>query len=327
MRVAILCGVVLLLSVSSQTRDARTVSSMPDQFEIGRRTFFDFGPPFNFYDLSVIRPNGNGSSVERISLTPAADECLAPAKIEVASAQMSDSPATLLGSMNPCAIPEKELKPDDCKHCQRFSGADVVLRVQCGKQVRLIPSHIFEDYWFNPAAKPPKTTFSLLQLLKRIDDAIGRGVMDKPMFDFGGDQSSPAKLPDSAALRELSAGEFDELFKGGGDKPSDLYSSAQKIPPAPSVRLVSTVPYEPESSVLPNYPPIARAASVEGQVAFTAGIDSNGTPTNVVFESGNPLLQSAVRGALYSWKFPRDTNNQQIHGTVEFLLNCHRHQP
>lgn len=327
MRVAIFCGAVLLLAVSSQTRNAHSVLAVPDRLEIGQRTFFDVGPPFNFYDLFVIHRNGSGSSVERISLTPPSDECLAPAKIEVASAQISDSPAALFGAMNPCAIPEKGLKPDDCKNCQRFSGADVVLRVQCGKQVRLIPSHVFEDYWFNPAAKPPKTTFSLLQLLKRIDDAIGPGVMDKAMFDLGGDQNSSTKLPDLPVLRELSAGEFDELFKGASDKPSDLYHSAQKIPPAPSVRLVSTVPYEPESSVLPKYPPIARVASVEGQVAFTAEIDSNGIPTNVVFESGNPLLQSAVRDALYSWKFPTDADNQQIHGAVEFLLNCHRRQP
>jgi hypothetical protein len=46
----------------------------PTQFEVGRRTFFDFGPPFNYYEILVVRPTAEGVSVERITLTPASFE-------------------------------------------------------------------------------------------------------------------------------------------------------------------------------------------------------------------------------------------------------------
>ena len=329
MRAASLVCAILLIGISSSSRDSRTVAPVPDQFEIGRRTFWDFGPPFNYYDLFFVRPNGEGAAVERVILTPPADECSAPAKVEFASAQLKDPPPSLLGSMNPCSIPEKELKrkPKDCTHRQHFSGADIVLRVRCGTQVRVIPAHIFEDYWFNPASKAPKVTTTLMELTKRLDDAVGPGVMEKPVFEVSNSSESPQLPPDSPDHRALGAGEFDGLFAWSRDRLSDLYHSSQKFPPSPTVRLLSTAPYEPESVILPNYPPIALAARIEGQVTFEANIDSSGTPSNIVFVNGHRLLTAAVQYALNSWKFTKEADNRQIHGTFEFLLNCHSHQP
>lgn len=329
MRWSALILAVLIVSTCAWSDDPRPNATRPEQFEIGRRTFFDFGPPFDFYDLFFVRPSGEGAAVERVILTPPADECLAPAKVEFASAQLKDPPASLLGSMNPCAIPEKELKrkPKDCKHCQHFSGAEIVLRVRCGTQVRVIPAHIFEDYWFNPAAKAPKMTTSLMELTKRLDDAVGPGVMEKPVFDVSNSSESSKVPPDSPDRRALGAGEFDGLFAWSRDRLSDLYHSSQNFPPSPTVRLLSTAPYEPESVILPIYPPIARAARIEGQVTFEADIDSSGSPTNIVFVNGHRLLTAAVQDALNSWKFPKEADNRQIHGTFEFLLNCHSHQP
>jgi TonB family protein len=233
----------------------------------------------------------------------------------------------LLESMNPCAIPEQELKrpPKDCKHCARFSGADPSMRVRCGTNTRVIPSRIFEDFWFNHDAKPPKTTFSMLQLLKRLDDAVGPGVMEKPAFSSPDDGDQRTKLPEAEVLQQLGRGEFDNLFKASPDKPSELYLAAQKFPPTPSVRLLESVPYAPEVLVLPKYPPLARAASIEGQVTFTAGLDSNGSLTEVVFVNGHQVLQSAVRESMDSWRFPKEAADQKIHGTIEFFLNCHVH--
>jgi hypothetical protein len=328
MRAFVLFCAILLFATAPQTKDRRAAAPQPDQFEIGRRTFWDFGPPFNYYDLFVVRPSGKGTTVERIILTPPANECFAPAKFEHASASMDVPPAELLGSVNPCAIPEQELKrkPKDCKHCARFSGADVAIRVRCGTEIRVIPSHVFEDYWFNSAAKPPRATSSILQLLKRLDDAVGPGVMDKPVFSFPGNSNQNVEPPKTEVLQQLGQGEFDGLFKAG-DKPSELYYAALKVPPAPSVRLLESAPYAPENPALPNYPPIARAASVEGQVVFTADLDSTGSPANVVVVSGPKLLQFVVREAVSSWKFSKGGSNQQIHGTIEFLLNCKAHQP
>ena len=79
----------------------RSAAVQPGQFEIGRHTFFDFGPPFNFYELFIVRPTATGTSIERITLTPPGQKCVAPAEVKAASASTSESVAKLLGDKNP----------------------------------------------------------------------------------------------------------------------------------------------------------------------------------------------------------------------------------
>ena len=255
----------------------------------------------------MVHPNGAGAAVDRIILTPPVDKCVAPAKIEFASAQLNDSPAALLGTMNPCAIPEKELKPKDCKHCQRFSGADVAMRVLCGTQVRVIPEHIFEDYWFNPNVMPPKNTSSILGLLKRLDDAVGPGVMDKRVFDLPNNHEPPAKSADSPVFQRLGAGEYDNLFRDAPDIPSELYLSAQNSPTVLSIHLLTSVPYLPESFQLAEFPSCCKSGyRRDGQVNFTADVDSAGAPTNISLEGDQRILQWPIWKTIGSWKYPKE---------------------
>jgi TonB family protein len=315
----------LALSCGAALPQARPpVPAPPTQFEIGLHTFFDFGPPFNFYELFLVRPSASGTSVERITLTPAGNECFAPAKVETASGSLGESVATLLGSTNPCAIPEKELRRElkRCKHCMVFSGANVVMEVQCGAQTRLIRADILEKYWFDRTAKAPQNTSWMMGLLERLGRAVGPGVMEKPAFATPAGDSPPPMFLDSATLSDLSAGKYDPMFKGAPDKPSDLYRASQSHPVPPSVQLLSSAPISPELYVPPEYPPLARAARVEGEVFFKFDIDSSGGAINLSFESGHPLLLEAVKKAVSSWRFPKDAANQQISATVDFTLNC-----
>jgi len=321
--IVIACAFAILCAPAFPQKRQPTVAQ-PTQFEIGLRTFFDFGPPFNFYELFLVRPSANGTSVERITLTPAADECFTPAKVETASGSLSDSVGTLLGSTNPCAIPEKALRRElkRCKHCMVFSGADAVMEVQCGTQTRLIRSDILEKYWFDRTAKVPQNTSWMMGLLDRLVRAAGPGVMDKQVFATPeGDSPAPMYL-DTTALSNLGAGKYDPLFKGAPDKPSDLYRASQNQPPVPSVRLASSVPLVRELFVPPEYPRLARAAHVDGAVVFSIEIGADGSATNLAFKSGHPLLLGAVKGIVSSWRFPKDAANQQVQATIEFALNC-----
>jgi hypothetical protein len=327
MRVSLLLLAALVFSSLLLARDQHRAPAKPNEFEIGQRTFFDFGPPFNFYELLVVRPSQEGSAVERILLTPAADKCFAPAKIEYVSASLSDTPETLLADMSPCAIPEKDLKrkPKDCNHCQHFSGADTAIRVRCGTQVRIVPAHVFEDYWFNPAAVPPKGTSTMLQLLKRLEDALGPGVMEKPVLDFSHDQEASASSADPELFDRIGNGEYDDLFRKAPEKPSDLYRAAHASPLKPTVRLATIIPSEPEVAVMPAYRRLAEVAKIAGEVTFGAQVNQEGKLVNVVFLTGNRFLQAAVGDAIKSWKFPRDSSSQQIRASISFELNCDAH--
>ena len=324
----LICAVFIAYSPAS-SQESRLSPAQPNQFEIGRRTFFDFGPPFDFYEVFLVRPTSGGSSIERITLTPAGDECVAPAKIEIASASLSESPATLLGSTNLCKIPEKTLGRElkRCKNCLVFSGAEVVMQVQCGTHSRLIRSNILDKDMFDPAAHTPKHTSWTMQLLERLDTAVGPGVMDKPMFPISEKEAHSANKLHSVTLQDLSAGKYDVLFQGAPNKPSDLYRAAQNPPPPPSVRLMDSAPIAPENFVAPGYPPLARLAHVEGVLSFTVEIDANGGTGILVFQSGHPLLREAVKKAVSGWKFRQDASIQQIKATIEFTLNCSRPTP
>jgi hypothetical protein len=129
---------------------------------------------------------------------------------------------------------------------------------------------------FDPAAKTPAHTSSTMRLLKRLDDAVGPGVLDKPRFEITDEGKPSAKDLDSGTLQDLGAGKYEELFKGAPDKPSELYQAARKLPPAPSVRLLNSIPSSPEVFVQPNCPVLRRMANIEGVVSFQAEIDSNG---------------------------------------------------
>lgn len=324
MRCCILLCAALILYSPTLFQERDLPATQPKEFEIGRRTFFDFGPPFDFYEIFIVRPATRGTSIERITLTPAADECIAPAKVETASASIDEPVAALLGSSNPCTIPEESLRRElkRCKDCLVFSGAKVVMQVQCGSRTRLVRSDILDQDMFDPSAHPPQHTSWTMRLLERLDQAVGPGVMDKPAFPVSDPQEVPPSEFDSPNLRGVRDGNYDALFPDAPDKPSLLYRAAQNRPPSPSVRLLSSVPLSPEVFVLPDYPLLARMARVGGEVSFTIEIDANGGVANLAIESGHPILRAAVKKVVNEWKFPKDDSSRQIHAMIEFILNC-----
>lgn len=319
------CAALILWSVAlGQERPASP--SGVGTFEIGRRTFFDFGPPFNYYELFIVTPSVAGSSVERITLTPPTNECFGPAKLEVAAASVEESIETLLGSVKPCAIPEKELRRElhRCKKCLVFSGAEVLLRFQCGAQTRLIRSNILDRDWFDPSAKTPQRTLWAAHLLERLDQAVGPGVMVKPMFPaLTAKPESPPDLGSSTA-ESLRAGKYDALFPGS-EKVSVLYRAATTTDNvSPAVSLRSSIPFAPILFAAPEYPPLARLARVQGNVSLQIELDEEGSPINPVVTAGHPMLRDAALKAVAGWKFPNDQPHQAIRLVLDFDLNCRK---
>ncbi len=250
---------------------------------------------------------------------------MAPAKLETASATSIESVAALLDSANPCAINEEALQRELKRRKKGlvFSGADIAMRFQCGPQPRIIRADILDRDMFDAAPNTPENTSWTMRLLERLDQAIGGpGVLDKPLFPISGEEELPSKDIDPEALRHLGEGDYDDLFQGAPDRPSALYRAAQIRPPLPSVRLLTSVPVRPEVFALPEYPPLARLAHIEGVVSFKIEIDSDGSATNLTYQTGHPILRAAVKNAVSGWKFPKDSAHQQVQIAIEFALNC-----
>jgi protein TonB len=63
----------------------------------------------------------------------------------------------------------------------------------------------------------------------------------------------------------------------------------------------------------PQYPPLARAARVQGEVLLSAIIDANGQITNFQLVSGHPMLVPAAIAAVKQWRYkPYLLNGQPV---------------
>jgi hypothetical protein len=325
MRLNVVLCAVLILSYPALAQKARRAPPTPTEFEIGRRTFFDFGPPFNYYEILVVRPVAEGTSVERIMLTPPGIKCVVPAKVEIATASLKESVASLLKT-NPCAIPEKELRRERkrCKKCLTFSGAEVTMQVKCGSERRLLRSSVLERDWFDSRANTPEHTSWSMNLLGRLDGVLGPGVMDKPVFPasdkFDGDVAIDHSL--SVSEQDVAAGAYDLLFPGAYDKPSELYREAHKPLPSPVITLQSSFPTSPETFVAPEYSPLAKLVKFRGYVSFDVDVDREGTPSNFRFGEGPVFLRANVETAVLQWRFPKSAVDYQVQGVISFTPGC-----
>jgi len=306
-------------------KDRVPAPSLPHSFELGRLTHFDFGPPFDYYEVIVVRSISGGATIDRVILTPEGHECVAPAKVEVASATTKESVASLLSSKNPCSIPEKTIRKELKRRRKGlvFSFAEVVMQVQCGAQSRLIRADILDRDMFGRAPNTPAHTSWTMQLLSSLDAAIGPGVMDKPVFAIPKANETATRDNGFPVLKDVASGKYDALFGQATPKPSEIYRTAQHRPPPPNVRFIDNGNLPPEGLVLPEYPPIAWLAQIEGVVSFKLDIDENGVPGNVDFESGHPLLQKWVQAVAKDWRFAKGPPRRDVPFKLEFSLNCH----
>jgi hypothetical protein len=258
-------------------------------------------------------------------LTPPAIKCVVPAKVEIATASLKESVASLL-QKNPCAIPEKELRRERkrCKECLVFSGAEVTMQVQCGSERRLLRSSVLERDWFDSRTNTPEHTSWSMNLLSRLDNVLGPGVMDKPGFPAPDKFDANAAIDHSLSVSEqdVAAGAYDLLFPGADDKPSELYREAHKPLPSPVITLHSSFPTSPETFVAPEYSPLAKVVKFRGYVSFDVDVDREGMPSNFRFGEGPVFLHANVETAVLQWRFPKSAVDYQVHGVISFTPAC-----
>jgi len=328
MRRSAICLVAVLCGSAAFAQDGHKAPAWPDGLLIARHTFFDFGPPNDFYEIISVHGTSNGLTIERITLTPAGDACLEPPKVEAVSSAIPGTLSGVLEGRNPCAIPERALQRELKRRKKGlvFSGAEISMLVQCGERKRVVRADVLDRDIFDPKAATPQNTSWTMRLLTRLDKTFPSGVMDKPMF-AGLIEPTKATPPSRDVAKGLESGEYDTLFEGAPDRPSDLFRASQISPPVPDVRIRSSEPFQPEKFALPEYPPIARLARIEGDVVVTFQLDSSGKVTDTLFESGHPMLRPTVTNAISEWIFPKEAAEHRIRATIEFKTNCPSKSP
>jgi TonB family protein len=301
-------------------------TDLPSRVVIASDTFFDFGPPFNYYELIIAKSSPDGLSVERVEITPPGMACVQPAKVESRTVTVSKTMEELLQGKNPCAIPEKDLDRELKRRKKGlvFSGVNVAMQVQCGAAERMIRMDILDRDLFAATPNTPEHTSWTMGVLRQVNEEFGSDVMDKPAFATG-DEALPVKAPDSGTIRSLRDGTYDALFGKNAVISELVRESELPPPPSASVELESSKPFSPISPQMPDYPPIARAAKVEGSIQVDFDLDSSGKVQNVTVDSEPraKLLQSTTAAAVSNWTFPEAAFGHKVQVTLLFQLNCH----
>lgn len=313
-------GIFLIVCGFCSAQSAKV--GIPDSLVIARHSFIDVGPPFDFYELIHVRSDGEGLSVERVLVTPPGQACWNPATVESETVQIHETMADLLAGRNPCAIPEKELHRElkRCKKCLTFSGVNVTMQVSCKGQDRQLRMDILDRDMIDSAPNTPANTSWTMAFLSELDKALGPGAMDKPMFSLA--NAERPRVPDTELVRAIRDGQFDELFDKEHTVSKVAFDADKPLPPPPSVEIENIRPFAPISPRLPIYPPIAKAARVEGLVTVTFDVNANGKVQNVVVVSGPKMVELGVKDAVAGWNFPQSAWGKSGQAAIRFNLNC-----
>ncbi|MDE3202342.1 MAG: energy transducer TonB [Acidobacteriota bacterium] len=323
MRIAFFSFVGLIAVSPFAAHSQKPRVAFPTEVVIGRDSFIDVGPPFDYYDLTFLRSKGDETDVERVSLTPPADSCYRHASIEVKHLTLKESILSLLLNTDPCSFSEKELKSELKRQKSRpaFSGMNVFLQTKCSGKTRIFRADILDRDIFGNRRSTPRLTSWTQNLFERLDRATGQEPWDKPLFSISGSTQLPAS-GESEVLQQIADGKYDRIFGDVPDRPSSLYRLAQTVPRMPTVNLGSIQPVQPVTYVEPNYPPIAKAARVEGKVDFHLIVARDGSAGDIVIDSGPKMLWQTVNEAIRKWKFSLNDAGKPIYGYLLFVMHC-----
>ena len=298
---------------------------MPESLVIARDTFWDMGPPLDYYDLIQITKTTDGLSLDQVLVTPHGQACLQPATVDERSAVLHKTMSELLDGRNPCAIPDKDLHREikRCKHCLVFSGVHLMMQATCGGKDRQLQMNILDRDIYDSRTPTPANTSWSMRVLSTLNDLLGPGSESKPMFQIG--VAPHHDVPDTPLVQAIRNGRYDDLFGKDSGVSKIVLEAERPPPPLPSVEIVSVVPFFPVSHETPGYPPIAIAARVEGLVHARFDVTADGKAQNIVFddESRPKMLQGAVSEAISKWNFPQPAWGQSGQVAIRFALNCH----
>ncbi len=177
-----------------------------------------------------------------------------------------------------------------------------------------------------PPPPPPAAAQQVQRVLKQIQtDMLSTGQLRTPAripqkVQMIKEEEAPPPMPATGGV----IGGVPGGIPGGqlGGVIGGIVSATSSLAAVP--KLVTAVPQRVRISqgvtkgllihrVEPVYPPLARAARVQGEVILTAIIDTNGAIKNLQLVSGHPMLVPAAIGAVQQWRYkPYLLNGQPV---------------
>jgi len=177
-----------------------------------------------------------------------------------------------------------------------------------------------------PPPPPPQQKVAEVKIVSEIDSGLHAPTKIPKEIKMLKEEAAPSAGAGVQGMQGMGNG------TGGGVQGglfASLNNSAQVVPrvvakpPAGPVRVSSgTIAGMAISKPDPIYPPIAKAAHVQGAVILHAIISKQGTIENLVIVSGPPMLANAARDAVMRWRYkPYLLNGEPVEVETSITVN------
>ena len=177
-----------------------------------------------------------------------------------------------------------------------------------------------------PPPPPPPAAEQVQKVVKQIQtDLMNSGQLRTPTkipqkVQMIHEEEAPPPMPTTGAgviggIGGVPGGQIGGVIGSIVNSTSNLAAVPKFIPPTPQrVRISQGVTKGLlVQKIEPQYPSLARAARVQGEVVLSAIIDSNGQITNLQLVSGHPMLVPAAISAVKQWRYkPYLLNGQPV---------------
>jgi len=177
-----------------------------------------------------------------------------------------------------------------------------------------------------PPPPPPPAVEQVQRVVRQIQtDLMNSGQLRTPSkipqkVQMIHEEEAPPPMPATGAgviggIGGVPGGQIGGVIGSIVNSTSSLAAVPKFVPPTPQrVRISQGVTKGLLiQKIEPPYPPLARAARVQGEVVLSALIDSNGQITNLQLISGHPMLVPAAISAVKQWRYkPYLLNGQPV---------------
>ena len=188
----------------------------------------------------------------------------------------------------------------------KFFSRVISVQVPAGKAPASPPSHSLAA-----------TTSNFMRTVLQAPPRIPRGI---PIIDDHGIAPPPSGLPTVPGATG-TGGDPNEVL-------NSIFGPANRvvIPIRPTVRLPQRVSVMMEGLLIhrvePAYPPLAKAARIQGTVQLQAIISRQGTIQNLQVLSGHPMLVTAAVEAVRQWRYrPYILNGEPVEVETQVTVN------
>ncbi|MGA8025835.1 MAG: TonB family protein [Bryobacteraceae bacterium] len=187
------------------------------------------------------------------------------------------------------------------------------------------------------------TREDIQQMIAYQESAVGRKaskLLPQIQTEFGGEMRALGERIGREVAIQVAQEHPEYIKKSGATSGSGASSDAGviggilgSVPPGGATTRTSSagehVDPKIEEALLikrvdPVYPPLARAARIQGTVEFTIVIDTDGKVEGLTLVRGHPLLVNAAKEAVLQWTYqPTIMNGNPVKVVTEVMVNFH----